>query len=84
MEPDPLRLPIDGSLDLHAFAPADVKIAASYVIQAGGYLGPLQIQAGRDPIFGPQQITLANGTTQPNPLATTWRFPYGRRSDGQN
>ncbi len=65
------------------FAPADMKIAASYVIQAGGYLGPLQIQSGRDPIFGPQQITLANGTTQPNPLATTWRFPFGTRSDGQ-
>ncbi len=26
---------------------------------------------------------LANGTTQPNPLATSWRFAYGTRSDGQ-
>ena len=25
----------------------------------------------------------ANGTTQPNPLATSWRFAYGTRSDGQ-
>jgi carboxypeptidase family protein len=65
-------------------APLEIRIAASYVIQAGGYLGPLQIQnATGDPLFGPGTIRLANGTTQPNPLATSWRFPYGRRSDGQ-
>ncbi len=65
------------------FAPAGMKIAASYVIQAGGYLGPLQIQLAGDPAFGPSTVRLANGTTQPNPLATSWRFPFGRRADGQ-
>jgi hypothetical protein len=66
------------------FAPWDVRIAASYVIQAGGYLGPVVIQnATGDPIFGPGQVRLANGTTQANPLATSWRFAYGTRSDGQ-
>lgn len=66
------------------FAPAGMKVAASYVIQAGGYLGPVVIQlpAG-DPLFGPATVRLANGGTQPNPLATAWRFAYGRRSDGQ-
>lgn len=66
------------------FAPLGVKLAASYVIQAGGYLGPVVIQlpAG-DPLFGTSTVRLANGTTQPNPLATSWRFAYGRRSDGQ-
>lgn len=35
MEPDPLRLPIDGLLDLHAFAPADVKsVVEEYVNEA--------------------------------------------------
>lgn len=66
------------------FAPWDIRIASSYVIQAGGYLGPVQIQlpAG-DPIFGPGQIRLANGTTQSNPLSTSWRFAYDTRSEGQ-
>ena len=36
------------------FAPWDIRVAASYVIQAGGYLGPVVIQnATGDPIFGP-------------------------------
>ena len=66
------------------FAPWEVKIAASYVIQAGGYLGPVVVQnATGDPIFGPGRVTLANGTTQANPLATSWRFAYATRSEGQ-
>ena len=66
------------------FAPWAIKAAASYVIQAGGYLGPVVIQNPTgDPIFGPARVTLDNGTTQPNPLATSWRFAYGTRSDGQ-
>lgn len=66
------------------FAPWDVRVSASYVIQAGGYLGPvvLQLPTG-DPLYGPSRITLANGTTQPNPLSTAYRFAYGTRSDGQ-
>jgi hypothetical protein len=65
-------------------APYDVRVAASYVIQAGGYLGPVVVQnATGDPIFGPGTVRLANGTTQPNPLATSWRFAYGTRGDGQ-
>jgi hypothetical protein len=66
------------------FAPWDLKVAASYVIQAGGYLGPVVVQnATGDPVFGPGRVTLANGTTQPNPLATSWRFAYATRSEGQ-
>jgi hypothetical protein len=66
------------------FAPWDIKVAASYVIQAGGYLGPVAVQnATGDPIFGPGRVTLANGTTQSNPLATSWRFAFGTRGDGQ-
>ncbi len=66
------------------FAPWAVRVAASYVIQAGGYLGPVLVQnPSGDPIFGPGRVPLANGTTQPNPLATSWRFAFGTRSDGQ-
>jgi hypothetical protein len=66
------------------FAPLGIKVAGSYVIQAGGYLGPVLIQeAAADPVFGPGQIRLASGTLQPNPLATVWRFAYDTRSEGQ-
>ncbi len=66
------------------FARWDVKIAASYIIQSGGYLGPVVVQSATgDPIFGPGTIRLANGTTASNPLATAYRFAYGTRSDGQ-
>jgi hypothetical protein len=66
------------------FAPWDVKVAASYIVQAGGYLGPVVVQnATGDPVFGPGTVRLANGTSASNPLATSWRFAYGTRSDGQ-
>ena len=66
------------------FAPWQMRVSASYIIQAGGYVGPLIQQiAAADPVFGPGSIRLANGTTQPNPLATTWRFVNATRGDGQ-
>jgi hypothetical protein len=65
------------------FAPHGVRVSASYIIQAGGYLGPVIRQVTADPIFGPGTIRLADGTTQSNPLATTYRFVYNTRSDGQ-
>jgi len=65
------------------FAPWSIRVAASYVIQAGGYLGPVVIQSGSNPIYGPGTVRLANGTTQSNPLATSWRFNYATRSEGQ-
>ena len=78
-------------------APFDVVMAASYTILAGPWSGPLvdQLPTG-DPrlaAFGPATVVLANGTTQPNPLATRMRFvgdtPRGTfpdsitRGDGQ-
>jgi Carboxypeptidase regulatory-like domain len=75
------------------FAPWNISIGASYVIQAGGYVGPLVTRiAAADPVFGPGTVTLANGTTQSNPLAATIRFcgatalpciSNPSRSDGQ-
>ena len=57
------------------FAPWNLSIGASYVIQAGGYVGPvITTVPAADPVFGPARVTLANGTTQSNPLATTIRF----------
>lgn len=35
------------------FAPFGIKVAGSYVIQAGAYLGPVLVQSGANPVFGP-------------------------------
>ena len=40
-------------------------------------------ECGRRSDLRARAVRLANGTTQPNPLATSWRFAYGTRSDGQ-
>jgi hypothetical protein len=68
-------------------APWGISVGGSYVIQAGGYVGPLLIQLpANDPQvtqFGPSTVRLANGLTQPNPLATRLRFQGPTRGDGQ-
>ncbi len=68
-------------------APFGISVGGSYVIQSGGYVGPLLTRLdATDPQvtrFGPSTIRLANGTTQPNPLATRLRFQGPTRSDGQ-
>ena len=65
-------------------APWGFSLAGSYIIQAGGFVGPLLDRlAAADPAYGPTTIRLANGTTQPNPLATRIRFAGPTRTDGQ-
>src|SRR5262249_27074347 len=39
--------------------------------------------AAADPQFGPTSVTLSNGRVVNNPLATTIRFAYPTRGDGQ-
>jgi len=66
------------------FAPWGIKLAGSYVIQAGDYSGQTVTRiAAPDPQFGPATVRLANGLTVPNPLATTIRFAFPTRGDGQ-
>lgn len=68
-------------------APWGISVGGSYVIQAGGYIGPLvtRLEANDPQVtqFGPATVRLANGLTQPNPLATRLRFVGPTRSDGQ-
>jgi hypothetical protein len=65
-------------------APLGFSVGGSYVIQAGGYVGPLLVQLpAADPTYGPTTVRLANGTTQPNPLAIRLRFKGPTRGDGQ-
>jgi hypothetical protein len=66
------------------FAPLNFSVAASYVIEAGGYVGTVVDKLpSADPVFGPPTVRLANGSMQPNPLATTIRFACPTRSDCQ-
>ena len=68
-------------------APWGISVGGSYVIQSGGYIGPLisRLEANDPQLaqFGPATVRLANGLTQPNPLATRLRFTGPTRSDGQ-
>ncbi len=60
---------------LQYLAPLGLRVGVSYVDQAGGWVGPVVAQlAAANPVFGPALVTLADGTTQSNPLATTIRF----------
>jgi hypothetical protein len=64
-------------------APWGLTFAGSYSIQAGDYTAPIVTRiAAADPRFGPARVTLPNGTTQANPLATTIRFANATRGDG--
>ena len=65
-------------------APWKIVLASSYSVLKGWWSGPiLRSLAANDPQFGPARIVLPNGAQVPNPLATTLRFVYATRSDGQ-
>ncbi len=64
-------------------APWGITLAGSYQVSAGDYTAPIVTRiAAADPTFGPARVTLANGTTQANPLATTIRFAFPTRGEG--
>ena len=64
-------------------APWGITLAGSYEVGAGDYTAPIVTRiAAADPIFGPARVTLADGTTQANPLATTIRFAFPTRGEG--
>jgi hypothetical protein len=65
-------------------APWRILLASNYSFQSGPYSGPiLTTVAAPDPRFGPTTLTLSNGRTVNNPLATTFRFASATRGDGQ-
>jgi Carboxypeptidase regulatory-like domain/TonB dependent receptor-like, beta-barrel len=64
--------------------PWDITFAANYTLLSGPYTGPVVTRlAAADPSFGPSTVTLSNGRTVGNPLATTIRFVGPTRGDGQ-
>jgi hypothetical protein len=68
-------------------APWGINVAANATFQAGPWSGsPLYQLAASDPDvlkYGPASITLANGSSQPNPLATRNRYVFSNRGEGQ-
>src|SRR4051812_30976631 len=67
-----------------ATAPWGVTAAANYTFQSGIWGGPVVTQiAAPDPAFGPSTVRLSTGRVVSNPLATTIRFAYPTRGEGQ-
>ncbi|MFB3852706.1 MAG: TonB-dependent receptor domain-containing protein [Vicinamibacterales bacterium] len=65
-------------------APWRLSIASSFILSAGDYSGPIVYRIDKaDPVFGPSSFKLPNGSTVSNPLATTVRFRYPTRGEGQ-
>lgn len=65
-------------------APWQLMLATNYTFQSGAWSGPIvTLLPAPDPAFGPATVTLSNGRTVVNPLATTLRFAYPTRGDGQ-
>jgi hypothetical protein len=77
---------IDDTVRLGAIyrGPWDVVAAVNYTFQSGLWSGPIFTRlAAPDPRFGPATVTLSNGRTVSNPLATTIRFAHPTRDHGQ-
>ena len=65
-------------------APWGLTLSSNLNIFSGPYTGPLvKYLAAPDPQFGPATLVLSNGRTVSNPLATTVRFAYASRGEGQ-
>lgn len=64
--------------------PWNLTVATVFTLLSGPYSGPIYTTvAAPDPRFGPPVVTLSNGRRVSNPLATTYRFAYATRGDGQ-
>lgn len=65
-------------------APLRLVVSGSLTVRRTHWAGPIFDRlSAPDPTFGPARIPLANGTTQPNPLATAIRFAYATPGEGQ-
>lgn len=73
-----------GRLGVIYMAPWNFVVASTVSAQSGLLTGPVVTRiAAADPRFGPGTIRLSNGRVVPNPLATTVRFAFSNRGEGQ-
>ena len=72
------------SLGATITGPWGIRVSPVVTYQSGIWSGPVVTKiAAPDPAFGPTTLTLSNGRLVSNPLATTIRFAYPTRADGQ-
>jgi len=72
------------SLSGNVLAPWSLRVAPAITYQDGLWSGPVVTRiSAPDPAFGPTTVVLSNGRVVSNPLATTIRFAYPTRGDGQ-
>jgi len=72
------------SVSANALGPWGIRVAPVISYQDGLWSGPVVTRiAAPDPAFGPTLVVLSNGRVVPNPLATTIRFAYPTRGEGQ-
>jgi hypothetical protein len=65
-------------------APWGLTLSSNLNFFSGPYTGPIvRYLPAPDPQFGPATLVLSNGRTVSNPLATTVRFVYPTRGEGQ-
>ena len=65
-------------------APWGLTLSSNLYIFSGPYTGPIvRLLPAPDPQFGPATLVLSNGRIVSNPLATTVRFAYASRGEGQ-
>ncbi len=65
-------------------APWGLTLSSTLNIFSGPYTGPIvSLLPAPDLQFGPATLVLSNGRTVSNPLATTVRFAYASRGEGQ-
>ncbi len=65
-------------------APWGLTLSSNLNVFSGPYTGPIvTLLTAPDPQFGPPTLVLSNGRTVSNPLATTVRFAYATRGEGQ-
>jgi hypothetical protein len=64
--------------------PWALLFSTNYTFQSGAWSGPIITRVpAPDPAFGPPAVRLSNGRLVSNPLATTLRFAYPTRGEGQ-
>lgn len=64
--------------------PGGIAMAATYRVQSGPWSGPILTMVEPDPRFGPPVIEISGrNIPNPDPRATTLRFAYQTRGEGQ-
>ncbi len=73
-----------GRISAVYYAPWDVILSVNYMLQFGRWSSAINERLDApDPQFGTPTVILSNGREVSNPLATTLRFAFPTRSEGQ-